>query len=165
MKASLNASNLKLQVKQKARVLKLKESSVAGDRIVSWSSSNPKIVSVNSKTGKMTGKKTGTAVITATLASKGQAVCRITVIKKRVATKKFSLSKKTVTLKKGKKYQIKLKKRLPLTANDKITYRSGNRKVASVTAKGKVTARAKGGTWITVRTAGRLKKKLKVTVK
>ena len=47
------------------------------------------------------------------------------------------------TLKKGKSFTIK-PKLTPSGAEAKITYRSSNKKIATVNAKGKVTAKKKG---------------------
>ncbi len=165
VKASLNVSKLSLQKGQTAKVLQLKKSSAAGDKIISWKSSDPKVVSINKKTGKMKGKKIGSAVITATLKSGGTATCRIQVIKEKVATKSFSLTAAKATLKVGKSLQIKIKVRKPLTANDKITYTSSNPKVLRVSKKGKVKALAKGSGVIKVRSASGKTKKIKITVK
>ena len=55
--------------------------------------------------------------------------------------------------------------RIPLTATDKLTYRSSNPKIASVNAKGKITARKKGTVTITVRSAKGKTAKLKIKVK
>ena len=161
----LNVSSLKLQKGQTAKVLKLKETAAAGDKVVRWKSSNPQIVKVSAKTGKMTGKKTGKAVITAVLKSGAAVSCNINVIKKPVATKSIALAKSSVTLKKGKTYTIKIKNRQPLTANDKLTYKSADDKIAAVSAKGKVTAKNIGKTIITVKTASGRKKLVQIQVR
>ena len=160
----LNATSLKLQKGQKAKVLKLTETAVAGDTVVRWKSSKPKIVKVNAKTGKLTGKKTGKAVITAVLKSGATVSCNIKVTKKPVKTKAMTLAQSSITLKKGKKYKIKIKERQPLTANDKLTYKSADSKIAVVSAKGQITAKSKGKTVITVRSASGKKAELTVTV-
>lgn len=72
----------------------------------------------------------------------------------------LTVKKKTVKLKKGKTAKIGAKT-LPAA---KITYKSGNKKVASVTTKGVMKAKRKGTATITVKANG-LKKKIKVTVK
>ena len=67
------------------------------------------------------------------------------------------------TLKKGKSFTIK-PKLSPSGAEGKITFSSSKPKVASVTSKGKVKAKKKGTTTITVK-VGKLKKTCKITVK
>ncbi len=74
--------------------------------------------------------------------------------------KKLTVSKKKVTLKKGKKVTIKAST-LP---SAKISYKSSNKKVAAVSAKGVVKAKKVGTTVITVKANG-LKKTVKVIVK
>ena len=54
--------------------------------------------------------------------------------------------------------------RQPLTASDKVTFKSTNKKTATVTSKGVVTAKKKGSAYITVQ-SGAKKVKLKVTVR
>ena len=67
------------------------------------------------------------------------------------------------TLKKGKSFTIK-PKLTPSGAEAKITYRSSNKKIATVNAKGKVTAKKKGTATITVK-AGNVTRTCVVTVK
>ena len=161
----LNAASLKLQKGQSAKVLKLAEAALAGDRIVRWSSSKPETVKVHAKTGRLTGRRTGSAVITAVLKSGASASCKVTVTKRPIATKKITLAKNRIVLKRGKTYPIRIKSRLPLTANDKLTYRSANSKIAAVSSKGIVTANRKGQTTVTVKAASGRKAKLKIKVR
>lgn len=72
----------------------------------------------------------------------------------------LNVAKKTLTVKKGKK--IKVKASTSPTA--KITYKSKNKKIAEVTAKGVIKGKKKGRTTITVKANG-LTKKIKVRVK
>ena len=92
---TLNATSFPLKVKQSAP---LKVSNLAaGDKIVSWTSSNTKIATVSAK-GKVTGKKKDTAKITATLASGLRLTAKVTVQTKTVKTTKVTVNKKNVTL-------------------------------------------------------------------
>lgn len=163
--AKLNAQKLKLQKGKKMKVLKLAQASAAGDKIIKFTTSNKKIVSVNKKNGTICGKKTGKATITAITKNGAKAVCRIQVVKKPVATKSFILAKKSVTLKAGKSFKIKLKNRNPLTASDRIRYTSANPDIASVDAKGKIRAHRRGRTVIRVTTASGKMRKMNVNVK
>ena len=52
--------------------------------------------------------------------------------------------------KKGKSFQLKVKL-TPVTSQQKITYKSSNSEVVSVSAKGKLTAKKKGTATITVK--------------
>ena len=135
---------------------------VAGDKVVSYKSSKNSVVSVTNK-GKLKAKKLGKATITVTTKLGAKAQIKITVIKGNVKTTKVTLAKKKVTLKKGKTYNIK-PILTPISSTDKVTYKSSKKKVATVSEKGKVKAKAKakGNTVITVKSG---KKKVKLTVK
>ena len=121
-------------------------------KTVKWKSSNKKVATVSSK-GRVTGKKTGTAKITATVGKK-KYTCTVTV------KKKPAISKKTVTLRKGKSTTLKLNN---ATAK-KVTWSSKNKKVAKVSRTGKVTGVKKGTTTIYAKYNGK-KYSCKVTVK
>ena len=130
-----------------------------GDSILKWSSSNKKIATVNKKGVIKAGKKTGTAYIKVVTKYGADASVKVTVQKKKVAAKKISVKKK-ITLKKGKKYTLKALV-TPITVTDKVRYKTADKKIATVSGKGVVTAKMKGKTEIAV-TCG--KKKIKVTV-
>jgi len=68
-----------------------------------------------------------------------------------------------VFLKKGKTYQLKAVL-TPFTSQQKVTFTSKNRKIASVNTRGKIKARKKGTTYIIVR-SGRKKAVVKVIVR
>ncbi len=126
---------------------------------VSWSVDDKKVATVSSK-GVVTAKKAGKAVVTAKIDGLTKK-CTITVKK---APKSITLNAKTKTLKKGKKFQIKVT--LPKnTASNQITYKSNDTKIATVSSSGKVTAKKKGTATITVTTFNKKKAKLKITVK
>lgn len=158
----INASSFPMKVKQTTTKLKV-TGLAAGDRVVSWTSSNPKILTVN-KNGKLkAGKKTGKVTVTVRLASGLTKQVRITVQKKTVKTTKISLSPAKITLKKGKKQTLK-PVITPITSQQKTTYSSNNKKVVSVNSKGQITAKKKGTAKITIR-SGNKKKVVTVTVK
>ena len=62
-----------------------------------------------------------------------------------------------------KSLQLKLT-RTPITASDKVTWRTSNQKVATVNKNGKVTAKKAGKVTITVKANGK-KATCKITVK
>lgn len=159
---TLNASSVPLQRKKSSTALAI-ENFTSGDAVDSWTSSKPAIVSVNKKTGKITAKKTGTAIITVTMKSGAKASCKVKVQSSVVKTKKLTVSKKAVKLAKGAAYTVKVV-RNPITANDKLSFVSSNKKVATVSSKGKITAKKKGTAKITVK-SGSKKATIKVTVK
>ena len=118
-----------------------------------FKSSNTKVATVNSK-GVITGKKAGTTKITVTVGKYKK------VLTVKVKKPSFSLVKSSANLKKGKKVTIKVK----AAPASKVTYKSSNKKVATVNSKGVVTAKKKGTAKITVKCNG-ITKTFKVTVK
>ena len=125
---------------------------------VTYTSSNKKVATVTSR-GVITAKKSGTAKITVK-SGKKKAVLTVTVPK--TATKSISVAS-AVSVKKGKTYTLKAK-RTPANSEEKITYRSSNKKVATVTSSGKIKGVKKGTATITVK-SGKVTKKVTVTVK
>lgn len=125
---------------------------------VTYTSSNKKVAKVTSR-GVITAKKSGTAKITVK-SGKKKAVLTVTVPK--TATKSISVAS-AVSVKKGKTYTLKAK-RTPANSEEKITYRSSNKKVATVTKSGKIKGVKKGTATITVK-SGKVTKKVTVTVK
>lgn len=74
---------------------------------------------------------------------------------------KFILNAENKTLKKGKSFQLKVKKFEPKGAFDKVIYSSSNKKIATVDEKGKVVAKQPGTAVITVQCP--TNKKIKAT--
>lgn len=157
---TLSITNFPLKVKQKFTVTV--QNMAAGDRVVSWTTSNKKVATVSS-TGKVTGKKKGKATITAVLASGKKLTTTVKVQKGTVKTKSIVVNGKTLTLTAKQKYQI-VAVRNPLTSQQKLTYSSSSKKIAKVDKKGRITAVKKGKATITVK-SGSKKVKIKVTVK
>ena len=162
-KIKLNVSSLPMQVKKTTKALQV-VSCMPGDSVKEWRSSNPKCVKVDKKTGKLTALRKGTATITAVSQKGASASCKVTVQSGRVATQKLTLNKTVLELKKGKSQKLQII-RTPLTATDKLSYKSSNKKVASVSASGTVKARKKGTATITVRSASGKTVKIKIKVK
>lgn len=140
-----------------------------GDAIVSVKSSKSnilKITNVNKEKGTFyikAQKKTGKAVVTITLASGKTQKLTINVQKKAIKTTKISGLKNTYSLKKGKKLTLK-PVITPITSKQKITYKTSNKKIATVSSKGVVIGKKKGTAKITVK-SGSKKKVVKVIVK
>ena len=126
---------------------------------ISYSTSNKKVAAVNAK-GVITGKKAGTAKITVKSGSKKYV---ITVKVTKVKTAKLSGIPAKKSIKKGKTYKLKAVV-TPKNSDEKVTYSSSNKKIATVTAKGVVKGKKKGTVTITVKSGSR-KKTCKVTVK
>lgn len=126
---------------------------------VTYSSSNKKVATVSSK-GVIKAKKAGTAKITVKSGSKKVVV---TVKVTGVKTTKLSGVPATKKIAKGKSFKIKAAA-TPKNTDEKITFKSSNKKVATVTSKGVVKGLKKGTATITVR-SGSKKMTCKVTVK
>lgn len=145
---SVNISKKKINVgvKDEFTLKATVKPSNATDGKVIWKSSNPQKASVTQK-GVVKGKKKGTVTITATAGDK-VARCKVTV---KNAPKKITLNAKNKTLKKGKTFQIKVKKKTPKNSvSNKMTYKTSNRKVATVSKTGKIKGIKPGRAKITV---------------
>lgn len=132
-------------------------------RVVAWYSDNTSIAKVNPY-GKITaGKRPGKTYVTVVMSTGEAAKIKVTVQKGKIKTKSISGLKKKVSVNKGK--TLKLTPVLsPQTSQEKISYSSSNKKVATVSSKGVITARKKGSTTITIK-SGKISVKCKVTVK
>ena len=161
-KVKLNAKSTTMQVKKTSTALKVKSSS-AGDTVRKWTSANKKVAQVDKKTGKIMAKSVGTTYITVTMKSGVSAKCTVIVQENAVGTNKVSFGAKTINLKKGKSMKLQVL-RTPISANDKLEFTSSKEKVAEINSKGKVTAKKKGYTTITVKTATGKKATCKVYV-
>jgi len=125
---------------------------------LTWTSSKPACATVSGN-GVITAKQAGMTIIT--VKTQNGKFARASIIV-RAAPKKVTLNKTgTVTLEKGK--TLALKATLPANTASALTWTSSKPSVASVDKNGKVTAKAKGITLITVRTFNG--KTAKVTVK
>lgn len=163
LKATIKLNVSSITLRRKQATTKVKVSMAYGDSIKSWASSNKKIVTVY-KNGKIkAGTKTGTAKITVTLKSGKKATLKVKVQTAKVKTTKISGLKKKLTIKKGKSVTLKPVVS-PITSQEKVTYRSSNKKIATVSSKGVVKGRRKGTVTITVK-SGKVTKKIKITVK
>ena len=156
-KLKLGKTSVKLA---KTKSVFLKIAFAKGDKIT-VKSSNEKIATAAyiAKTNKLkiAARKTpGTATITVTTKTRKKAVVKVTVPE--VKTTKITC--KAVTIKKGKTVTLKPVVKPALT-DDKLTFKSADKKIASVTAKGVVKGKKKGTTTITVKSG---KKSVKVTV-
>ncbi len=138
-----------------------------GDYVKSWKSSNPKIVKVSGKqdgTCRLTAqKKAGKAKITIKLYSGLKETLNVTVQKEVVRTKSIKGIAKNVTMKKGKTLTLH-PVISPAASQDKVTFKSSNKKVAVVNAKGVVRAKKAGTAKITVK-SGKKKVVCKIKVK
>lgn len=155
----LTATKLALKTKQSVTV---RATGLAkGDYVKSWTSSKKSVATVD-KNGKITAtSKEGTAVITVTLASKKTA--KVTVTVKMIRTTKLTKVPKTLSLTTGKKYTLKPVV-TPSNSQEKVTYKSSNTKIATVSSTGVITAKKVGKVTITVQ-SGKQKATVTLTVK
>jgi uncharacterized protein YjdB len=160
----LNKKSLSLKVRAKSTLKATINPSNATNKGVTWSSSNKKVATV-SKSGVVTAKGKGTATIT--VKSKDgshKAKCKVTV--KVQPVKGVKLNKKSLSLKVKAKNTLRATITPSNATNKGVTWSSSNKKVATVSKSGVVTAKGKGTTTITVKTKeGSHKAKCKVTVK
>lgn len=136
---TLNKTSVTLYTKGK----KIIQLSADTESVVKYTSDNEKVAVVD-ENGRVTAKKAGTALITAS-ADGYQSTCRI-VVKKPT----FKVAKKMIKVKKGKKARIIVKVR----PTKKVVFASANKKIAAVTKKGMLKGMKKGQTKIKVKCYG-----------
>ncbi|MBS7008749.1 Ig-like domain-containing protein [Anaerostipes sp.] len=159
---TINKTSLNVKTRATARLTALIGNKRSGDT-VTFSSSNKKIATVSSQ-GVVTGVKTGTCYVTASVKGTNLSKkCKVTVS---LGARSIKLNASRLTLIKIKKYSLKgviYNKR----SNDKLKYKTSNKKIATVSSKGVVKKKKKKGTatitaWIPGTSA---KKTCRVTVK
>ena len=159
-------SRYKLAAKKKMKLTVQWVPRNAASQKLMFKSSRPSIVKVTANGTVKAGKKAGKAVITITTANGLSKKVRIQVMKKPV--KKLTVKAGKRNLKKGKKLKLKVKaKPGKKLASTQYCWKSSNKKIAAVSAKGVVKAKKKGTVKITVyATDGSGKKKsVKIKVK
>lgn len=136
----------KKTIRKKARFTNVLVGAKTG---VKWSSSNKKVATVNGK-GVVKGRKSGTCKVVARFGGKKYA-CKVTVVNPR-------LNKKKITVYNSRSFRLKV-----TGGKGRIRWKSGNKKVATVSKKGTVTA-LKGGTCTITAVRNGITLKCKVTV-
>ena len=152
---------------KKGKTTSFKVTMANGDSVTSVKSNKTKVLkaTLDQNTGKITLKalKTGTAKLTINLDSKTSKTYTVKVVTGTVKTTGVSVTSaanKKLTLEKGKTHTLKTEVK-PFTTTQKLTYKSSNKKVATVTSKGKIEAVAPGKATITVKSGS---KSVKITV-
>lgn len=135
---------------------------VKGASKVKWRSGNKAVAVVSSK-GKVTGKKAGTTMVTATV-GRQTLLCSVKV---QQPIQKLSLSKKSLTLGIDETYRLKANILPSNASNKKLSWRSSNKDIAVVSSAGNVRAKRAGTVTITAATKDGTNKKAscRVTVK
>lgn len=136
----------KKTIRKKARFTNVLVGAKTG---VKWSSSNKKVATVNGK-GVVKGRKSGTCKVVARFGGKKYA-CKVTVVNPR-------LNKKKITVYNSRSFRLKV-----TGGKGRIRWKSGNKKVATVSKKGTLTA-LKGGTCTVTAVRNGITLKCKVTV-
>ena len=164
---TLTANKLTMKTKQSTTKFKV-TAMAAGDSLASVTSNNTKLLKVSNVNPNGTFKlkaqrKTGTAKLTITLKSGASKTIKVKIQKVKVKTTKVKVASKKLTLSKKQKYDL-APVISPVTSYDKLKCTTSNKKVATVSKKGLVTAKKKGKATITI-TSGKKKVKVKVTVR
>ena len=161
-----DGENKKVQLTAKATV------KGGASKTLTYKSSNSKVISV-SKTGMMTIKKAGKAIITVKSKQNSKKSDKITITVKqnvtsvklsKVTGKKISQLGNVVSVQKGKKITLKAAVAPKTASVKKVSFKSSKKSVATVNSKGVVTAKKPGTAKITISAKDGSKKKLTVTV-
>ena len=165
-KVSLNKSATTLtEGESETLTATITPSNATGDKTVKWSSSNEAVATVDSN-GKVTAKKAGTAVITATSSNGKSASCTVTVKQKEIAITGISLNKSTTSLTEGESETLTATITPSNATGDKtVKWSSSNGAVAAVDSNGKVTAKKAGTAVITATSSNGKTAGCTVTVK
>ena len=165
-KVSLNKSATTLtEGESETLTATITPSNATGDKTVKWSSSNEAVAAVDSN-GKVTAKKAGTAVITATSSNGKTAGCTVTVKQKEIAITGISLNKSTTSLTEGESETLTATITPSNATGDKtVKWSSSNEAVAAVDSNGKVTAKKAGTAVITATSSNGKNAGCTVTVK
>ena len=146
-KISLSTTTKTVQAGKKATVKAAIAPTNATNKAITWTSSNTKFATVNSK-GVVTTKKAGigkTVTITAKAKDGSGKSSSIKIkIVKTVKVSKIKLKASSKTVKAGKKVTVKAAITPVNAANKKVTWTSSNKKYATVNSKGVVTTQKAG---------------------
>lgn len=143
---SLNKSTTSILVGSSETLINTISPATATNKDVIWSSSNTSVATVDSN-GKVTAKKVGTTVITAT-SSGYSSTCTVTVVST-VGLKSISINKSSLTIKEQASSTLSVSYNPSNATNKKITWKSSNTGVAKVDSNGRVTGVSAGSATIT----------------
>jgi len=141
---TLNKESISLAIGDKETLTATISPSNASNQTVSWASDNPSVASVDSN-GVVTALSAGSATITVTTADGGKtATCSVTITGNDILLLEVPTS---VTLTVGDTRQLSI---YAEPADTKISYKTSNSKVATVSSTGLITAKRQGSATITV---------------
>ena len=157
-KIYLKATSTTVDIKGKVKVSVYKTKPSKASKSVKWKSSNKKVATV-SKSGYVTGKKKGTVKITATSKKNKKAKKTIKIKVTNLKAKSVTMSKESMSMFVTKK--VALKATVKGSAgfyNQGVTWKTSNKRVATVDSKGNVVAKGVGSATITATERGGSKK-------
>lgn len=143
---TLNKNNVTMLSGNTEKLTATINPSNATNQTVIWTSSNPSVASVSS-TGLITAKSTGSATITATI-SGIKATCNVNVTYS-MTLKGIGLNKTEIKIKETNTEQLSVIYNPTNATNKKITWKSSDENIATVSSSGLVTAKSKGSATIT----------------
>ncbi|MBO5488280.1 MAG: Ig-like domain-containing protein, partial [Eubacterium sp.] len=154
-KVTIKPATKYLQVKKSAYLTATVTGST--NKKVTWKSSKKSVVTVSSS-GKITGKKIGTAYVTATAkdGSGASARCKVRVVRK---AKKVKLNKTSAKVLVGNTLKLKATVSPKNATIKKVKWKSSNKSIATVTASGRVLGVSPGRVKITATTTDGSNKK------
>ena len=155
---TLNKTTLSLNVGSSATLTATIKPTNATNKTVTWKSSNTSVATVSG--GKITGKKAGTAKITATAGGK---TATATVTVKTVAVTKVTLNKTSANVNVGSSVTLTATVSPSNATNKTVTWTTSDSKIATVSG-GKVTGKKAGKVTITAKAGGK-SAKATITVK
>jgi uncharacterized protein YjdB len=152
-----------LQVKKNTTISSTVLVGTAAKGTATYKSSKTSVATV-SKTGKIVGKKAGKATITITAPTGQVAKVTVNVVKKAKKAKGISATVPKTVKVKANAYVTKIATKSKATSTGKATFKTSNKKVATVSAKGVITGKKAGKAKITIKYAGKTVTKT-ITVK
>lgn len=159
-KIKLNKTSLTLTITETYSLKTTLTPSSAAKATLTWSSSNKKVATVSSS-GKVKAIKSGTATITVKSANGKKATCKVTVI----TPKTVKLNKTSYTGLPGQSFTLSATVSPTSAKSAKITWKSSNTKVATVSSAGKVKLVGTGTAKITATTLNGKKATCTITSK
>lgn len=155
----LNTKSVVLRAGQSTSAVKV-TNATSSFRVVAWYSANTSIARVNAQGRITAGKKTGSTYITIVMSTGEKTKVKVTVQNGTVRTNAIYGLKTKYTVTKGK--TLTLRPVLsPVTSQERITYSSSNKNVATVSSKGVIKGIKTGTARITVKSGS---KKVTITV-
>ncbi|SET03867.1 Ig-like domain-containing protein [[Clostridium] polysaccharolyticum] len=151
-KITLNKSTIKMLVGRTTKIKAKVSPSSASYKSVKWSSSNPDIAQIDSN-GNLTALSAGNCKIYAKAKDNSgkKAVCYV-YVSKAVPSTAVTISEKDMVLVKGTSSMLAYSI-TPNNTTDRVYFSSDNKRVATVSSLGRVSARKPGAATITIRTS------------